>query len=110
MTGVSYKMKQNNFIPGVITGLVLGHLAYHYVIEPRKRIDPELVLNSLKAQLKNTHPIKNSWISYTPENFKHHDVITEVYRGGLADDLFTDRYEFVAESKSGTLIDLYKVI
>lgn len=102
-------MKPINFISGVLTGLAVGHLAYHYILEPRQQAHPDEVLQQLKSQFKNTYDIKNSWISYETQSYKHLGLTYDVLRGGFSNSNFTKRYEFIADSKSGLLMDLFPV-
>lgn len=93
-----------------IAGLGLG-LAVGYLLRPTigcDRITPERALKEVKKTVARTHVISGSWIHMLPETIERNHISYDIYRGGLSTttEEGTVQYEFLVDTKTGTLIDL----
>lgn len=104
-------MKLRDFMLGVLTGLAAAVV----MKEVSERVSPFLpaneVLNHIKAEFKKEAPIDGSWIFMKIENFKNGFMDVPVYRGGISrmKDGEMETFEFAADARSGSVLELTKV-
>ncbi|MEK4230376.1 hypothetical protein [Solibacillus sp. FSL H8-0538] len=104
-------MKLKDFMLGVVTGLAAAVV----IKEVSERVSPYLsandVLNNIKAEFKKQSPIDGSWIYMKTENFKNGFMEVPVYRGGISrmSDGEMETFEFAADARSGSVLELVKV-
>ncbi|MER2170520.1 MAG: hypothetical protein ABS938_07765 [Psychrobacillus psychrodurans] len=104
-------MKLRDYMMGLGTGVVLGIVASQAAtkINPNKPAD--LVLNNIKNSFKEEGPIDGSWIYMSPEPFQKEAIRFEVYKGGISriKNGELEQFEFAADSKTGSVVDIAKV-
>jgi predicted small secreted protein len=93
-----------------VAGLGIG-LAAGYLLGPTlkcEKISPEKALKEVKKAVSQTYAISGSWIHMIPETVERNNISYTVYRGGLSTTTKegTNQYEFIVDTKSGTLLDL----
>ncbi|MDT8859349.1 PepSY domain-containing protein [Alkalihalobacillus sp. MEB130] len=91
-------------------GLGIG-LAAGYILGPtlkNDKISPEKALKEVKKAVSKKYAISGSWIHMIPEELERNNISYTVYRGGLSTttEEGTTQYEFLVDTKSGTLLDL----
>ncbi|WP_100405148.1 PepSY domain-containing protein [Bacillus solitudinis] len=99
-------------IKRLLLGIGIG-LAAGYILRPTisgDKISPEQALKQVKKTLTSTYDIQGSWIHMIPEQLERHQIPYEVYRGGVSikDESGTLQYEFLVDTKTGTLLELTK--
>jgi predicted small secreted protein len=99
-------MRWNSFLLGVLVGAVSGYAANKYISE-EKLMSAEKVLENAKKRFKEQGPISGSWIQMKAESYDKHNLIYQVYRGGISRG--RDQMEFIADAKTGTLLDVYSI-
>ncbi|WP_062354899.1 PepSY domain-containing protein [Bacillus kwashiorkori] len=102
--------KWKGIIIGTVCGLAIGWASKTLV--EKKNFSSEEVLHKVKKELVNsgkTRKIIGSWIVCTPEKFVKDMLTYKVFRGGVT--MLTDNeqttYEFIADAKTGTILDLF---
>ncbi|WP_227936554.1 PepSY domain-containing protein [Alkalihalobacillus deserti] len=93
-----------------VAGLGLG-LAAGYFLSPSLKsgkISPEKALKEIKKTVSRTYAISGSWIHMIPETVELNQISYSVYRGGISttNEVGTTQYEFLADTKTGALLDL----
>ncbi|MCA1038764.1 PepSY domain-containing protein [Bacillus infantis] len=101
-------MNWKSFLLGVGVG-VAGGLAAKELLADRTVVSPEKALDQAKAAFKKNGPISGSWIHMQPEPYEKHGLSYNVYKGGISRtaDGAVSQYEFVADSRTGTILDAY---
>jgi predicted small secreted protein len=94
------------FVAGLGIGLAAGYLLGHTL--KCEKISPEKALKEVKKAVSQTYAISGSWIHMIPETVERNNISYTVYRGGLSTTTKegTNQYEFIVDTKSGTLLDL----
>ena len=93
---------------GVGTGMAAG-MALSKVLDHNKSVSSEKALENAKAAFKKHGPIQGSWIQMEKQPYKKALLEYDVYIGGItrkADDK-TEQFEFIADSKTGAILDAY---
>lgn len=103
-------MNWKSFLIGAGAGLVAGYLA-NEAVKQSSLVSGEKVLQNVKLAFKENGSVDGSWIKFRPEEYEKYNVKTEVYRGGITtkQDGETKQFEFLADAKTGTVIDVYPV-
>ena len=102
-------MNWKSFLGGVAIGITIGILACKTV--EQGKLSSDEVLTKVKNELKNNGKITGSWIIAIPETLRKNDLEYQVYRGGITRviDGITDSFEFLADIKTGTILELEKL-
>ncbi len=112
---MQYKLKKKeSLILGGITafasGLIVGFLL-NKALNDHQSVQADDILNDVKERFLEEGPIEGSWIELTKTPVKKAALETDVYYGGISryedDELI--QYEFIADSNSGTILDIYKL-
>lgn len=92
---------------GAVTAVAIG--TTYFVIKEQSRIRrQQRALDRVRALFKDEGNIIGSYIETTPKPFKHANITTMAYFGGITreKDGQVFQYEFVLSAKTYTLIDL----
>lgn len=91
-------------------GLTSGWLG-HELLEKKRPIHGDVILNKMKELFLEEGPIEGSWIELTKVPLRKFVYKTDVYYGGVsrieAGELV--QYEFIADAYTGTIMDVYRV-
>ena len=103
-------MNWKSFFSGVAIGLAIGIFAAK-TTEKLGTLNSEDVLAKVKNELKKKGKITGSWIIAQPETYQKNDLTYQVYRGGITclQDHQSTTYEFLADAKTGTVLELNKL-
>lgn len=116
-------MKKKNFkgsnkeqiFAGILlaSGIAIGAGVTALIYESQKRIDGDEILETVKKMFLADGPIEGSWIELHPVPLTRFSAETEVYYGGISrkekEDDELVQYEFIADSYTGTILDIYKL-
>lgn len=109
---MSKELKEFGIVFGV--GAVIGMAAGALLMKKGQEVfdvrSPK-VLHDIKARLDDTQEVEGSWIQSAKETIERQGVPMTVYRGGITckdGDAFK-QFEFLADAKTGALIDIYPV-
>lgn len=85
-----------------IAGFVLGQL-----IGNRKQ-SANRILKMIRDDFKKEGPVIGSWIDSQAEPYQRYAVEADVYHGGVTrlEDSIPVNYQFVADARTGSLIEL----
>ncbi len=75
------------------------------------RLNPDMILEQVKAQFRHESPIAGSWIEKHAVPFQKFAVKTQVYYGGITryeDDQLV-QYQFIADAKTGSVLDIHRL-
>ncbi|HLO12019.1 MAG TPA: PepSY domain-containing protein [Pseudoneobacillus sp.] len=103
-------MRWKSFILGVALGAISGYATNKY-ISTQSFISAEKVLENAKKLFKEQAPISGSWIHMKVEPFDKNNFTYQVYKGGISRNSTNGReqFEFIADAKTGTLLDVYQI-
>jgi len=103
-------MNWKTFIAGITVGAAAGY-AVNETLHHTVNVSAETVLAKVKKAFKENGPIDGSWIQMTEEDYEKYPFKTRVYKGGvsLTKDGEKKQYEFIADSKTGTVLDVYPI-
>lgn len=95
---------------GIGIGFVGAWAAKEIILE-KSYISPEKALENAKKSFKQSGPISGSWIHMKPETFNKPPLSYKVYKGGISRNLDgkIEQFEFVADAKTGTVIEATKL-
>nr|WP_295970979.1 PepSY domain-containing protein [uncultured Bacillus sp.] len=101
-------MNWKTFFIGAGTGLAVG-FAIRELITKKQTVSAEKALANAKAAFKKHGPIQGSWIQMEKQPYTKSLLEYEVYIGGISrkEDDQTVQYEFIADSKTGAVLDAY---
>lgn len=99
-------MNWKSFVLGLSVGLVSGFVAKE-LLETNTNVSPEKALSNAKSLFKQSGPISGSWIHMKPESYEKQGLTYDVYRGGISRTVGHEivQYEFIADAKTGAIID-----
>ncbi|UII55236.1 PepSY domain-containing protein [Cytobacillus spongiae] len=103
-------MNWKSLMVGIGIGFVSGY-ATKELLQQNTNISPEKALATAKASFKKLGPISGSWIHMKTEAYEVNQIQHQVYKGGISrtfDDI-TEQYEFIADARTGTIIDAYPI-
>lgn len=91
---------------GISAGLALGAL-----IQDLHLKRPDRILTEVKTSFRKSGALDGAWIEHHPVPFKRFAAQTLVYRGGVIkhEDGQPVAYEFLADTKTGKVVDVWKV-
>ncbi|PLR80160.1 hypothetical protein CVD25_07220 [Bacillus canaveralius] len=103
-------MNWKSFFLGVGVGIVTGFAAKELLAE-NSCVSSEKVLAHVKSEFKKEAPISGSWIHMKTEPYEKNQLHYNVYRGGISRTVNeeAEQYEFVADAKTGTILDIYPI-
>lgn len=104
-------MKMKDFLAGVLTGVAAGIVVSKSIDRVNPNISADNVLKNIKESFKQEGPIDGSWIVMKTEPYKNDVITMEVYRGGISRIMNgeLEQFEFAADAKTGTVVELAKV-
>ena len=100
-------MKLRDLAIGAVIGFACGYAA-KTLISNNQLQSPDDILDAVKRKMNETGKVIGSWILMTPEPFEKNGLQTNVFKGGLTRILDGEQkqYEFFADAKTGTLIEM----
>jgi predicted small secreted protein len=100
-------MNWKTFLIGVSTGIVAGVILREAM--DNKSVSAEKALADAKAAFKKHGPISGSWIQMEKQPYTKSLLQYDVYMGGISRkiDEKTEQYEFIADAKTGAILDAY---
>ncbi|MGD6802636.1 hypothetical protein ACQCVK_18205 [Rossellomorea vietnamensis] len=103
-------MNWKSFLLGAGVGIAGGYLLKE-TLDTQTLHSPEKVLQTMKTAFKKEGPINGSWIGMVPESYEVYPIKTKVYRGGISrhKDGALQQYEFIADSKTGTILNIHQL-
>ncbi|MEG0380929.1 MAG: hypothetical protein RR603_04435 [Kurthia sp.] len=104
-------MKARDFLVGVVAGVAAAYVIKETTSRVCPNKNPNIVLNDIKEAFKAQGPIDGSWIYMQPETFYKENIAIPVFKGGISriEDGENINFEFAADTKSGTIVDLVRV-
>ncbi|MGY3747408.1 PepSY domain-containing protein [Vagococcus salmoninarum] len=104
------QLLEATLVLGIGTGIVLGGLATNWVIK-RQTVSPDKVLAKVKKAFLAEGPIEGAWIEFTKTPLQKFAIKSQTYTGGITriEDGEYIQYEFVADSQTGTILDIYRL-
>jgi predicted small secreted protein len=96
------------FLVGIGTGVAAG-IALRECMAKKQTVSAETALANAKAAFKKHGPIQGSWIQMEKQPYTKSLLEYEVYIGGISrlENNETVQYEFIADSKTGVILDAY---
>ena len=103
-------MKLKDFLAGVLTGVAAGVIVSESIDRMNQNVSADSVLNTIKDAFKNEGPIDGSWIVMKTEPYSNNVITMDVYRGGISriKEGVLEQFEFAADAKTGTVVELVK--
>jgi len=88
------------------TGLLTSWLLNH-----KSTISANNILDTVRQAFLKEGPIEGSWIEMKKAPLQKFAMKTQVYYGGITryEDNKLIQYEFLADAKTGTIIDIYRL-
>lgn len=98
----------------LLTGVVVGVAASYVVKETltkEKSLSSTEVLQMVKGAFKERGPINGSWILTEKETLQTASHSYNVYRGGITrmNGSTQEAFEFICDSNTGEILDVYHV-
>lgn len=105
------KERLDYFKGGVALGASIGlasGIASTIWAKNREKIHPDTILEKVKRAFLTEGPIEGSWINFEKQNIRKFAVQLQGYSGGITrlEDGQLVSYEFVADAKTGTVLDV----
>nr|WP_039234318.1 PepSY domain-containing protein [Bacillus thermotolerans] len=102
-------MNWGTFILGAVAGAA-GAVATQKYVTTSTYASADKALKEVKEAFKAEGPIDGSWIKMKPEPYKKAGINKLVYKGGVSRTIGQEReqYEFIADSHTGTIMDVYR--
>lgn len=103
-------MKLKNFFAGVLTGVAAGIVVNEVIDRVDPNVSADSVLKDIKSKFIKEGPIDGSWIVMKTEPYQNNVISMDVYRGGISRIINgeLEQFEFVADAKTGTIVELTK--
>ncbi|WP_412988284.1 PepSY domain-containing protein [Pediococcus siamensis] len=91
---------------GIATGSLISWSLFH-----QRNISANTILEKVRKAFLKEGPIEGSWIEMKQVPLQKFAVKTTVYYGGITryEDGNLIQYEFLADAKTGTVIDIYRL-
>ena len=105
------KERLDYFKGGVALGASIGlasGIASTIWAKNREKIHPDIILEKVKRAFLTEGPIEGSWINFEKQNIRKFAIQLQGYSGGITrlEDGQLVSYEFVADAKTGTVLDV----
>lgn len=99
-------MKWKFITIGLAGGAAIGYALAR--LQSSGELSPEKALQQVKKAAKKELSLDGAWIYLTPQPFNKNHLSYNVYKGGLTakDDGGIRHYDFVADAKTGTVLNL----
>ncbi|MET3697222.1 predicted small secreted protein [Bacillus oleivorans] len=99
-------MNTKSFFFGLATGVAAAILLQKPLTATAFK-QPETVLHKVKSQFKKKGPISGSWIEMKTQSYVKGPITYTVYKGGITRNFetYTEQWEFVADAKTGLVIE-----
>lgn len=103
-------MNWKSFCLGIGAGII-GSFAAFEIYSKKMYLSSDKVLNQAKEFFKQSGPISGSWIMMEPEDYEKPPFNYKIYKGGVTRIVNgkTEPYEFIADAKTGTIIEINKL-
>ncbi|HPI99663.1 MAG TPA: PepSY domain-containing protein [Enterococcus sp.] len=110
-TNQPFNYFKNGLAIGATIGLASGIAATVWV-KNRKELSADDVLNQVKRAFLLEGPIEGSWINFEKQPLRKFAVHSTAYNGGITrmEDGELAIYEFLADAKTGTVLDITRSI
>ncbi|OCA92213.1 PepSY domain-containing protein [Pseudobacillus wudalianchiensis] len=97
------------FILGAVAGAA-GAVLVQQSLTKTTYVSAEKALKEVKEAFKSEGTIDGSWIKMKPEPIKKVGMDKMVYKGGVSRTIGQEReqFEFIADSKTGAIMDVYR--
>lgn len=104
-------MKARDFLIGVVAGVAAAYVFKEATTRVSPNRNPNAILEDVKNEFKKQGPIDGSWIFMQPETFYKENIAIPVFKGGISrlEDGETVNFEFAADTKSGSIVDLVRL-
>lgn len=91
-------------------GFAAGITVQKIISEKRGLLSSEKVLSLVKKTVKEKLPVDGAWIFLSPHKVTKDALTAEVYQGGLTvrSGDSVSHYDFIADARAGTLLELKK--
>ncbi len=106
----SENMNWKTLIAGAAVGFATGYVAKE-AVSRNYTLSSDRVLKIVKDIFKEQGPISGSWINMQKEPYEKAGTTHLIYRGGITRETegLNQSFEFLADSKTGNLLDIYKL-
>ncbi|RDU36164.1 hypothetical protein DRW41_14115 [Neobacillus piezotolerans] len=106
-------MNWKAFLLGAVAGAA-GAYVVNTAVSQNMDVPAQKVLSHARGQFRLSGPVSGSWIHMEAVPFEKNGIQYRVYRGGITRtspglDDGGEQFEFVADSKTGTILDVYKL-
>ncbi|WP_338750747.1 hypothetical protein [Bacillus sp. FJAT-52991] len=103
------KFSWSTFILGAAAGAASALLVQQNVTNTASA-SAERALKEVKEAFKGEGTIDGSWVKMKPEPMNKTGMNKMVYKGGVSRTIDQNReqFEFIADSRTGTIMDVYK--
>lgn len=105
------KLNLGTFILGAAAGAAGAVLAQQYLAQ-NTYVAAEKALKNVKDNFKQEGTIDGSWIQMKPEEWTKTGLSKMVYKGGISRTTAeggSEQFEFIADSETGSIMDVYKI-
>ena len=107
--------QSNLFKTGLAVGAGIGlasGIAATIWTKNKTTLKADDVLNKIKAAFQAEGPIEGSWIQFDTQPIHKFAVQQDAYSGGITrmEDGMLVSYEFLADAKTGTVLDIQRVL
>ncbi len=91
---------------GFTSGLVISHILIN-----KQKVSANRILENVRKAFLKEGPIEGSWVEMKQAPLQKFAIKTNVYYGGVTryEDGNLIQYEFIADAKTGTIIDIYRL-
>lgn len=102
------KQQKALILTACAAGFAAGWTAERLLNETGRLLNSEKVLRLVKKKAKEKLPIDGAWIFMSPRTQTDGALTHQVYQGGLTvtDEKAIEHYDFVADARSGVLLEL----
>lgn len=104
------KVNWKSLFLGIGVGFISGFLTKE-ILDAKTVVSPEKALANAKDLFKQDGPISGSWIHMKTEPYEKQNLTYTVYKGGISRAINDEmvQFEFIADAKTGVVIDVAKL-